>query len=51
MLPDVVVHKSEIVVIQGGGGRDKKVFVKGSLVNRTGLMEDMEGMEMLSKVV
>ena len=46
-----MVHKFDMPVIEGVGGRDKKVSVKGALVNKHGLMKNREGMDTLSMVV
>ena len=51
MLLDVMVHKSDMSVIEMGGGRDKNVSLKWALVKRPGPMTDIEGMDMLSMVV
>ena len=51
MLPDVIVHTSDMSTFKGGGERDKKVSIKGALVNRPRPMTDREGMDMLSMVV
>ena len=51
MLSDVIAHKYDILVIEGGGGRDKKVSVKGALVKRPRPMTYMEGIKTLSMVV
>ena len=46
-----MVHKSNISSIAAGGGRDKKVSVKGVSVNRFGPMENRESMDVLLMVV
>ena len=46
-----MVQKSDMIVIEGGGGRDKKVSIKGALVNRPGPTVDRKGMDTLSMVV
>ena len=51
MVPDVMVHKSDISVGEGGGGKDKKVSIKRALENNSGPMTDMDGMDTLSMVV
>ena len=51
MLLDVIVHKSNMPVREGGGGRDKKVSIKGVLVKRPDPMTYKEGMDTLSMVV
>ena len=45
------MQKYNISFIEGGGGRDKKVPVKGALVNMLGPMTDRKGMDTLSMVV
>ena len=30
MLPDVIVHKFDMSIVKGGGGREKKFSVKGA---------------------
>ena len=51
MLPDVTVHKSNIFVNEGGGGKEKKVFVIGALENKLGLSFDKVVMDTFSIVV
>ena len=51
MLPDVIVHKSDMSVVKGIVGRGKMVSVKGELVNRFGPTGDREGMDTLSMAV
>ena len=51
MVLDVIVHKYDTLVNEGGGGKDKKVFVIGVLVNRPRTTTYKDGMEMLSMVV
>ena len=51
MLQDVIVHKYDISVNEGGGGKDKKVSIIGELENNIGPRTDMEGMDTLSMVV
>ena len=51
MLPDVIVHKSNMSVDDGGGGKDKKVSVNGASKNKSRLTIDREGMETLLRVV
>ena len=46
----MMVQKSDILSVEGGGDRDKKVLVKGVLVNRYEPMSDREGMDALSMV-
>ena len=46
-----MVHKYDMLSIEGGGGKDKKVLIKGVLVNMLGPMTDREGMDTLSMVV
>ena len=46
----MIVNKSDISVNEGGGGKDKKVFVKGELENKLVPMVDMEGMDTLLMV-
>ena len=50
-LPDMIVHKFDISVGEGGGGTDKKVSIKGVLENNPGSMEYMESMDTLLMVV
>ena len=47
----MMVHKYDMSVVERGGERDKKVFVKGALVNRPRPMTDKEGMDMFLIVV
>ena len=51
MLPDVIVHRSNISFGEGGGGKDKKVFIIGALENKPEPMKDREGMDTLLMVV
>ena len=51
MLLDVIVHKFDMSVVEGGGGRDKKVSIKEALVNRNEPMVDRKGMDTLLMVV
>ena len=45
------MHKLDISAVEGGGGRDKKVSVKGVLVKSHIPMIDREGMDTLLMVV
>ena len=45
------MHKYDISFGEGGGGKEKKVFVKGELENKLGPMIDKEGTETLSLVM
>ena len=51
MLPDVIVHKYNILVGEGGGGMEKNVSFIGALENNPRLATDMEGMDTSSMVV
>ena len=51
MVPDMMVHKYETLVDEGGGGKDKKVFIIGLLANKTKTTTNKDGMETLSMVV
>ena len=51
MLPDVRVHKSDISDNEGGGGKDKKVFIIGALENKPEPMTYMDGIDTISMVV
>ena len=48
MLPDVIVCKYDISIDKGGGGKDKKVSIKGALENKPRITIDREAMEMMS---
>ena len=45
------MHKSNISAIEGGGGRYKKVSVKGASINKPRPTKNMKGMDTLSMVV
>ena len=51
MVPDVIVHKSNMSVDIGGGGKDKKVSVIGVLENKPEPTIDKEGMDVMSMEV
>ena len=51
MLLEVLVNKYDMSVGEGGGGRDKKVSIKGVLVKIPGPMKNREGMDTMSMVV
>ena len=51
MLPNVIVHESDMKNVKGGGGRDQKMSVKGVFVNRPSPTTDSEGMDTLLMVV
>ena len=47
MVPDVMVHKYDTLVNEGGGGKDKKVSVIGVLENKPKPTTDKDGMDMV----
>ena len=51
MLPDVIVHKSNMSVSKGGGGKEKKVFIIGALESKPRPKADGDVMDTLSMVV
>ena len=51
MLLEVIVHRSGILVDEGGGGKDKKVSIIGALENNPMPMKENDGMDTLSMVV
>ena len=51
MLPDVIMHKYNILVGEGGGGKDKKVSIIRVLGNNPRPTVDKDGMDTLSMVV
>ena len=50
MVLDAIVHKSNILVSEGGGGKDKKVSVIGVLAIRLETIVDKDGMDTVSMV-
>ena len=46
-----MVQKFDMLAVEGGGGSDKNVFVKGELVNRHGNTLDRDGIDTLLMVV
>ena len=51
ILLNVIVHKSDISIDEGGDGKDKKVSFIGVLANKPRPTVDRDGMDMLSMVV
>ena len=51
MLPNVIVHKYDISVAEGGGGEEKNVSINGALENKLRPTTYREGMEIHSMVV
>ena len=51
MVLDVMVHKYDTLVNEGGGGKDKKVSVIGVLENKPETTKDNDGIDTLSMVV
>ena len=51
MVPDVMVHKFNTSVGEGGGGKEKKVSIIGVLENKPGPTRDQYGIDTLSMVV
>ena len=51
MFIDVIVYKSDMSVDEGGGGKEKKVFINEALENKLGPLSDKEEMDTLSMVV
>ena len=50
MVPDVMVHTSDMPVDEGGGGRNKKVSIIGVLANKPEPTVDNDGMDTMSMV-
>ena len=50
MVPDMMVHKYDTLVGEGGGGKGKKVFIIGVLEKNPKPTEDKYGMDTLSMV-
>ena len=51
MSPDEIVHKSDMLVSEGGGDKEKKVSMKGGLANNHGPTTYRECMDTLLMVV
>ena len=51
MLPYVIIYKSFMSVNEGGGCKNKQVFVEGALVERPRPMTNREGMDMMLMLV
>ena len=51
MVPNVIVHKSDTSVGEGGGGKDKKVPIIGVLTKNTGPTTNNDEIDALSMAV
>ena len=51
MLPDVIVHRSDISFSEGGVVKDKKLYAVGAYLNKHGPTSNKDGMDTLFMVV